>query len=147
MANIASQVSQGQEVIPQLITQMQQMQAMMNQMRCQLTNNNFPFPPPLYTPTAYTPPHPPPSYQPPPTNQQYQQQQSVWMRGGRGGGRGCGACQGQGRGGRRFDIPVTYCWTHVNCYHNSRTCSNPSHGHQQASTLQNSLGGNDPNCT
>ena len=32
VANIASQVSQSQEVIPQLITQMHQMQTMMNQM-------------------------------------------------------------------------------------------------------------------
>ena len=59
MANIASQVSQSQELIPQLITQMQKMQAMMNQMQFQLTNNNFPVPPTLYTPTDYTPPLPP----------------------------------------------------------------------------------------
>ena len=61
VANIASQVSQSQEVIPQLITHMHQMQAMMNQMHCQLTNNNVPVPPPMYAPTAYTPPPPPPS--------------------------------------------------------------------------------------
>ena len=113
VANIASQVSQSQEVIPQLITQMQQMQAMINQIQFQLTNNNVPVPPPLYTPTAYTPPHPPPSYQSPPTNQQYQQQyqqqQPGWMRGGRGRGRGRGAGRGRGRGGRRFDLPMTYC--------------------------------------
>ena len=71
VANIAIQVSQSQEFIPQLITQMQQMQAIMNQMQCQLINNDVPVPPPLYTSTAYTPPHPPPSYQPPPVNQQY----------------------------------------------------------------------------
>ena len=63
---------------------------------------------------------------------------------GRGYGRGSG--RGRGRGGRRFDRPMTYFWTHGNCYHNSVTCSNNSHGHQQASTFQNRLGGNDRNC-
>ena len=86
VANIASQVSQSQEVIPKLITQMHLMQAMMNQMQCQFTNNNVPVPPPIYAPTTYTPPPPPPSYQPPPANQQYpqkyQQQHPGWMRGG-----------------------------------------------------------------
>ena len=42
---------------------------------------------------------------------------------------------------------MTYCWTHGNCYHNIGTCSNPSHGHQQAATFQNCLGGNNRNCT
>ena len=151
MANIASQVSQSQELIPQLISQMHQMQAMMNQMQCQFTNNNVPVPPQIYAPTTYTPPTPPPSYQPPPANQQYQkqyqQQQPGWMRGGRGRGRGRGTGRGRGRGGRCFDLPMAYCWTHGNCYHNSETCRNPSRGHQQAATFQNHLGGNDRNCT
>ena len=55
VANIASQVSQSQEVIPQIINNMHQMQAMMNQMKCQLTNNNVTIPPPIYAPTNYTP--------------------------------------------------------------------------------------------
>ena len=97
----------------------------------------------MYAPTSYTPPPLPPSYQPPPANQpyqkQYQQQQPGWMRGGRGRGCGRGAGQGQGRGGRRFDCPMSYWWTHGNCYHNSGTCRNPSHGHQQAATFQNRL--------
>ena len=151
VANIASQVSQSQELIPQLINQMHQMQAMMNHIQCQLTNNNVPISPPIYAPTTYTPPPPPPSYQPPPANQQYQQQyqrqQPGWMRGGRGRGRGSGTGRGQGRGGRCFDHPMTYCWTHGNCYHNSGTCSNTSHAHQQAAAFQNRLGGNDRNCT
>ena len=69
------------------------------------------------------------------------------MRGGRGRGRGRGAGRGRGRGGRRFDCPMTNCWTHVNCYHNIGTCSNPSHGNQQAANFHNHLGGNDRNCT
>ena len=94
LANLAIQVSQSQEVIPQLISQMHQIQAMMNQMQCQLTNNNVPVPPQIYAPTTYTTATPPPSYQPPPANQQYQQQyqkqQPGWMRGGQGRGRGRG---------------------------------------------------------
>ena len=125
------------------------MQAMMNQMQCQLTNNNIPVPPQIYAPKTYTPPPPPLSYQTLPDSQQYQQhyqqQQPVWVRGGRGRGRGRGT--GRGRGGRRFDRPMTYFWKHGNCYHNSGTCSNPSHGHQQAATFQNRLGGSDRNCT
>ena len=109
-----------------------------------------PVTPPIYAPTTYTPPTPPPSYQPPPANQQYQQQyqqhQPGWMRGGRGRGRGRGTCQGRGSGGRHFDRPMTYCWTHGNYYHNSGTCINTSHGHQQAATFHNRLGVNDRNC-
>ena len=62
-------------------------------------------------------------------------------------GRGRVTVRGQGYGGIRFDHPMTYCWTHENCYHNSGTCSNPSHGYQHAATFQNSLEGNDRNCT
>ena len=117
----------------------------------QLSSTNWiPVPPQIYAPTTYTSATPPPYYQPPPANQQYQQyyqqQQPGWMRGGRGRGRGHGTGRGQGREGRRFDRPMTYCWKHGNCYHNSGTCSNPSHGHQQAATFQNLLGGNDRNC-
>ena len=115
---------------------MHQMQAMMNQMQCQLTNNNVPVSPQIYAPTTYTPATPPPSYQPPPTNQQYQQQyqqhQPGWMREGRGRRRGHGTGRGKRQGRRRFDPLMKYCWTHGNCYYNSGTCSNPSHGHQQA---------------
>ena len=157
VANIASQVSQSQEVIPQLITQIHQMQAMMNQMHCQLTNNGTPGPPPfVQPPPAYVPPPPPHQHQQPPYNQQYQQEQLPgWMIGGRGrggrgrgrgGGRAAGRAAGQGRGNRRFDRPMTYCWTHGNCYHNSGTCNSPAQGHQQAATFQNRLGGNHRNC-
>ena len=93
-ANVASQVSQSQELIPQLISQMHQMKATMNQMQCQLTNKNVPVPPQIYASTTYAPSTLPPYYQPPPANQQYQQQyqqqQPGWMRGGQGRGRGCG---------------------------------------------------------
>ena len=112
---------------------------MMNRMQCQLTNNNVPDPHQIYATTTYTPATPPPSYQPPLANkqyqQQYQQQQTGWMRGGRGHGRGRGTGRGSGRGGRRFDRPMTYCWKHGNCYHNSGTCINPSRGHKQAATF------------
>ena len=114
-----------------------------------MANNNVLVPPKIYAPTTYTPPTSPPAYQPTPANQQYhqqyQKQQPGWIRGGQGRGRGRGT--GQGHGGRLFDLPMTYCWTHENCCHNIGICSNPSHGHQQAATFQNHLGGNYRNRT
>ena len=141
VANIASQVTQNQAVIPQLVNQIHQMQAMMHQMQCQLLQHQpVPPPPPPYQQT-------PPQFQPPPAQHFQQQpntqQQPGWMRGGRGrGGRGRG---GRGRGGRR-NAPTGYCWTHGMCFHTSQTCNTPAEGHQVEATYQNRMGGNHRNC-